>query len=62
MGFDMDAQLAARAVLRIVAFGLVAFGQFTDIDVSWLYQNADVVALAALGGAEAWFYIKKMIG
>lgn len=58
----MDAQLAARAILRILAFALVSIGQFTDSDVSWLYQNADVVALFALGGAEAWFYIKKLIG
>lgn len=58
----MDAQLAARAILRVVAFGLVAFGQFTDSEVSWLYQNADVVALAALGGAELWFYVKKLVG
>ncbi len=58
----MDAQLAARAILRVVAFGLVAFGQFTDSEVSWLYQNADVAALAALGGAELWFYIKKLVG
>lgn len=56
----MDKQLAARAILRLVAFAMVAAGWFADEDVAFLYQNADIAALTALGLAELWFYGKKL--
>ena len=54
-----NAPLIARTLLRLLAFVLVASGQFAEDQVSFIYQNADLAAAASLAVSETWLAWEK---
>lgn len=57
----MTISVIVRAVLRLLALGLVSWGYLDEDAASVIYTDPDLVAAATLAVSEAFFAVSKLI-